>query len=86
MKFIFTQRVHTAVNEDHGFAKDIVESIKKFCRNDWGTIEAEDKQINENALKNGGRIFGAYTTCQGKIYIITEWDKSATTVLFSDEY
>ena len=46
----------------------------------------EDKAANEQALIEGNRIMGAYQTCKGKIWIITEADRSATTVLFPDEY
>lgn len=49
-------------------------------------MDEEDKQMNDDALSTGNRIFAAYHTCKGKIYIITEWDRSATTILFADEY
>ena len=43
--------------------------------------------MNDNALRNGNdRILAAYDTSEGKVYIITEHDRSATTILFADEY
>ena len=52
-----------------------------------GEMCEEDKQMNDEAIKNGNdRIFGEYETSQGKIYIITEYDWRHTTILFSNEY
>ena len=43
--------------------------------------------MNNNAVKtDDGRIFAAYDTSEGKVYIITEHDRSATTILFAYEY
>ena len=53
---------------------------------DWGDMCDEDKKANDDALKDGDRIFSAYTTPLGKIWIITEWDRSYTTVLIPDDY
>lgn len=54
---------------------------------DWGTVDAEDKQANEDALKHGARLLSAYTTKAGvKVWIITEADRSTTTILLPDEY
>lgn len=53
---------------------------------DWGDLCKDDKKANEDALKDGDRILSAYETSFGRIYIITEWDRSYTTVMFCDEY
>jgi hypothetical protein len=53
---------------------------------DWGDLDAEDKQANEDALIHGARIFSCYLTRGRKIYCITEADRSMTTLLFSSEY
>jgi hypothetical protein len=45
-----------------------------------------DKELNDLAVKTGERILEAYETSKGKIWIITEWDRSATTILFPNEY
>lgn len=49
-------------------------------------MDEEDKASNEQALIEGSRIMGAYQTCKGKIWIITEADRTATTILFPSEY
>ena len=54
---------------------------------DWGDLDAEDKQANDAALKDGTRIFSAYHTVLGdKLWVITEADRSATTILLPSEY
>ena len=42
--------------------------------------------MNDLSLYNNGRLLSAYDTNQGKIWIITEWDCSVTTILFPNEY
>jgi len=54
---------------------------------DWGEISEDDAQENELSLKEGFRLLSAYRTVKGqKIWIITEADRSATTVLLPSEY
>lgn len=60
--------------------------IKRHVSGDWGEVCADDKRENDFALKGGGRILSAYTVAGKKIWIITEWDRSVTTILFPDEY
>lgn len=53
---------------------------------DWGDVDAEDWQTNDRALEHGTRLLSAYNTPAGKIWIITEWDRSVTTMLLPEEY
>jgi len=54
---------------------------------DWGEVCKEDWLANDEAVKNGGRLLSAYRTTLGeRIWIITEWDRSVTTLLLPDEY
>ncbi|MCM1224336.1 MAG: hypothetical protein NC548_58775, partial [Lachnospiraceae bacterium] len=54
---------------------------------DWGEVSKSDWMANNNALKSGGRILSAYTANGGKTFwIITEADRSHTTVLMPDDY
>ena len=55
---------------------------------DWGEeLCAEDKQANEDALKDGIRLLSCYRTAKGaRLYIITEWNRSLTTTLLPEEY
>jgi hypothetical protein len=61
--------------------------IRKHQSGDWGTVGKEDWQENEFSLKNGYRLFSAYLTANGeKLWIITEADRSVTTILLPEEY
>jgi len=54
---------------------------------DWGDCDEHDRQANEDALKNGDRLFSVYKTAKGtKIWVITEADRSSTCVLLPEEY
>jgi len=57
----------------------------KFC--DWGECCNEDKETNDTALQNVDRVFSAYRDSNDtKFWIITEADRSATTVLLPADY
>jgi hypothetical protein len=61
--------------------------IRRHLTGDWGDLDRHDKRLNEVALTNGGRLFSAYHLADGtKIYIITEADRSATTILLPEDY
>jgi len=84
---VMTRGVNDLVAGNEAFAKFVAQSLASHPRGDWGDLSEEDRQENELSLKQGFRLFSAYET-EGlpKIWIITEADRSATTVLFPDEY
>lgn len=53
---------------------------------DWSDMCEEDRDANELALFEGTRIFSSFQTKHGKIWIITEADRSSTGILFPREY
>lgn len=68
-------------------AEDIQSSLARHSRGDWGDVCAEDKQLNDMAMLSGTRILSAYKTKAGvKFWIITEADRSVTTVLLPEDY
>lgn len=74
------------VNEKLGVFK-ASSYVTKHVTGDFGDLTENDKKFNREAIKNGDdRIFSAYETEAGRIYVITESDRSVTTVLFADEY
>jgi len=86
-RLYLTRGVNDLVAENLKFAKCVSESIQKHAVGDWGNLEDEDKLANERALIDGSRLFSAYEgSGHPKIWIITEADRAATTVLFPDEY
>lgn len=60
--------------------------VRRHLRGDWGDLSDHDKKANDDALREGSRILNAYTFPQGKVWIITEADRSATCVLLPEEY
>ena len=63
------------------------EFILRHVCGDWGELDSHDQEANAEALEHGLRIFSAYRASDGtKIWVITEADRSSTTVLLPDEY
>jgi hypothetical protein len=66
---------------------EVASALGRHQSGDWGDLDGEDKQANEDALRNEGRLLSAYHAADGtKFYIITEWDRSLTTVLLPEDY
>ena len=63
-----------------------VELLTRHCVGDWGDLDNHDKKENDFSVKNGFRILSSYKTKGGKIWIITEADRTATTFLLPSEY
>jgi hypothetical protein len=60
-----------------------------LCRHaagDWGDLDPEDVRTNEDALKHGDRLLSAYGQGDRRFWIITEWDRSVTTILLPEDY
>ena len=53
---------------------------------DWGDVDIEDTMANEQALIDGGRLMSVYKLEIGTVWVITEADRSATTLLLPEEY
>ena len=63
------------------------EFLARHLRKDWGDLSAEDRQENELSLREGFRLLSVYHTKLGEtVWIITEADRSATTVFLPSEY
>lgn len=60
--------------------------LDRHWRGDWGDVCEEDKEINEQSILHGDRLLSSFKTALGKIWIITEADRSSTTILTPDEY
>lgn len=60
--------------------------LSRHQRGDWGDLDEEDKAINDNALKTGKRVLSAYRLDKVTLWVITEADRSATTILLPEEY
>ena len=85
---VATSGVREMVGEDIEFGRFVANSFARHCNGDWGDLCEEDKMANDFALLNGGdRLFSRYNYKDGvSVYIITEWDRSVTTILLPEEY
>src|SRR2546421_1672213 len=64
-----------------------IEFLRRHMTCDWGELSDDDAQENEFSLSEGFRLLSAYQTGKGqKLWIITEADRSATTILLPSEY
>ena len=70
------------------FQNEIAVIFQSYLLKDYGELPKEDIEANELAIKHiyNDRILARYKTSEGDIYIITEADRSATTILFTEEY
>ena len=91
-QLVMTRGVNDLVADDEAFAKFVTESLTRHIKGDWGDVDDEDKLTNDTALKQGLRLLSAYNDDRfpkhgiSTIWIITEADRSATTILFPEEY
>ena len=83
-----TRGVSLRLGEDEAFAVYVRDSLIRHQQGDWGDLSHEDKQTNERVLAHGNlRFFSVYKhPIHPTIWIITEADRSATTVLFPEDY
>ncbi len=66
---------------------DVQVALDRHAAGDWGDVCRTDRQTNQVALKKGGRLFSVYRDrSQTKFYVITESDRSVTTVLLPGDY
>ena len=80
---LVTQGAYEALN-----LKDAASCLVRHAKGDFGVVSEEDKALNEKAIESGGdRILSAYRDGNDvKFWIITECDRSATTILLPSEY
>lgn len=86
-KFELGQVLITPGAHDDLDLKDVCSSLVRHAGGDFGDVSEEDKALNEEAVDTGDRILSSYHDRNGvKFWIITEWDRSATTILLPHEY
>lgn len=87
-KIFITAGINDRIAEDKQFAEFVLRSVRRYLHCDWGDLDDEDKALNDAALntKFPDRLFSVYKNNEEKIWIITEYDRSYTTILFPSEY
>ena len=72
---------------DGGVSMDeLLELIRRHVTGDFGNINEEDRQENLLSIREGFRIMSAYRINDTKLWVITEADRSSTTILLPEEY
>ena len=86
-KTVMTRGIADKIADNEQFAKQVTYFMGLYIKGDWGDTSEDDKEMNDLNLKSGvGSLMGVYNTCEGRIWIMTEHDRSATTILFPSEY
>jgi phosphoribosylformylglycinamidine (FGAM) synthase-like enzyme len=91
---VHTPGVRKALGNDPEADQSMADVLTRHVSGDWGDMDAEDKAANDESVKDKGRIVSAYklTPIQSperdavKVWVITEWDRSVTTILLPEEY
>lgn len=89
-RLLLTKGAHELFMKDANFNKFVNRSLGRYVNGDWGVTPKEGCELNDEAVETGeDRILAAYSIKEHpdwNIWIVTEWDRSVTTVLFPDEY
>lgn len=90
---LVTQQINYDMKKNTKFLMFCENSLIRHKSCDWGDLSEDDINENISALENNNRLFSSYiipeeiiVENETKIWIITEWDRSATTILFPSEY
>ena len=89
-RLVATQGVASLMQEEPDFDRFAKDAFRRYLNADWGEMCESDKQQNDMALiHKDNRIFASYENKEHpgwKLWIITEYDYSATTLLLPSEY
>jgi hypothetical protein len=66
--------------------EDPLPYLARHASGDWGELDSQDRRENERSLKNGWRVLSSYPVGEKTLWIITEADRSVTTILLPEEY
>ena len=86
-RFPFGNLVITANASGRLDEQDVITALERHGKCDWGDLPPEDRKENELSLRQGVRLFSRYLDRKGvRFWVITEADRSATTVLLPEDY
>ena len=81
-KIVATPNALSKLSQD-----DVLRAIQRHQSGDWGDVDAHDREANDRALIEDTRLFSVYHPAAGpKFWVITEADRSVTTVLMPEDY
>jgi hypothetical protein len=75
-----------ALDHLHANAVCFQSLLTRHANGDWGSLSRGDKGMNDIAVTEGARILSAYSVADVRVYVITEADRSYTTLLLASEY
>jgi hypothetical protein len=68
-------------------ADELLKGVRRHAAGDWGTVNQNKWLENDQAMRNGGRLFSAYeASCGQKFWVVTAADRKLTTVLLPEQY
>ena len=68
-------------------ATNAAELLQRHQSGDWGSVPPEDAALNDYSVTHAGRLLSSYPLTESeRLWIITEWDRSVTTLLLPSEY
>lgn len=83
---VVTNSIAEMIAENRDFNNFVAASYQRYLKCDWGDMCAEDKKLNRKSLKTNQSLHGVYKySDEITIWIITEWDRSKTTLLLPHE-
>ena len=87
-QLVISRGLNDAVAGNKETAREVYGALDRYLSGDWGDLQEEDKVLNNKAVADPGsdRILARYNLNCGDIYIITEWDRSYTTLMYCNEY
>ena len=85
-RFPLGQLVITRAASGRLTPEEIADAIVRHARGDWGDLSPDDAAANELALREGFRLLSAYGRGDRRFWVITEADRSVTTVLMPEDY
>ena len=82
-RIVITPAAMKEIDPDYGIA-----ALTQHLQGKWGIVDREDWEANDEALKEGGRLISSYPLPNdaGDFWIITEADRSVTTILLPEDY
>ncbi len=86
LRFTTGQVVITSNAADRLTHEEIYRGFARHVAGDWGNVPPEDARANEDALEHGDRLLSAYGEGDRRFWIITESDRSVTTILLPEDY
>lgn len=86
IRFATGQIVITSNAADRLTCDEINRGLARHIAGDWGSVPPDDAAANEDALEHGDRLLSAYGEGDRRFWIITESDRSVTTILLPEDY